>query len=173
MSCNCLVPDMCAINSGCIINHPLFEGYRISVAKKIRECSYGRARERMVIDLLQLFQPPKVNGKQIGRYYNLLRQGLDIDKEQDPNPHTQKIRGVKPARKKRNKMLNELKTDKHIQQKNRKRATKRFISEQVKKSGIEFNQLTREEKGVIYSKANFQAWIENWKNQPEPNFHEQ
>jgi hypothetical protein len=80
MSClheKCYCHNMCYV-AGCILQHQLFYGRDQEIVGKLIQ-EQGKNRDRLLINLLQEKQRPKVPGKYVGRYYTLLKRGIDVD----------------------------------------------------------------------------------------------
>ncbi len=82
MTCDnkdCLCPELCYINSGCILTHELLKNDR-KARGKIATVS-GKQRPAFIINLLQKKKKPKVRRNHFNRYFAIRKKfGFDPDR---------------------------------------------------------------------------------------------
>lgn len=196
MNCSenkCLCEGICGLSGNCILSHELFEGYRKSVLFEIRGAPQDK-REAKIVELLQAFQPPKINGDQINNYYRLKKKGINLDKPK----HLKKVSpvtllnhrqlGIKSSKKKRSKVLHGLKSDDTRSKKELVKNKRRVVSEYLKGNGVYPRNLSKEEKKIVYTNAArsvfnepldksgkpiiiLRNYVAEALREPEPNFH--
>lgn len=144
---------MCQMNNGCIVKHDLFNKFTKAVYMRIK-ITKPPERDKIIIELLQKMQPPKVSGEQINRFFYLLRHhGINLDKDRIPKNKREfhaKFKSI-DTRKKRNRI--HLKPDSSYIRKERKR----------------LERVQREQPAVL--PLNIDSVISTMLDEPEPNFH--
>jgi hypothetical protein len=155
----CLCKSICDLNDKCVIEHRLFDGYRKSVVLKIKMTKSGIGREKVIIDLLQAFQPPKVNRLQVDNYYKFLRRGINFDNPKHLKrimPRTlihHKQLGIKSASKNIRKLLNNLKSDEARNKRSVAKNRKSIVAQYLEGNNVDPTALSKEEKKVVYREA--------------------
>lgn len=171
---------MCTVNGGCIVEHELFTGVKQSIVLQITMTTPAK-REAKIIELLSAIKPPKVHGHHIRRFGEFKKKRkINLDKHKIPKNIREHHEGFmnKQVLKHRKRVLHSLKTDEQREKKKEKKQKKSLVREYLDRHmGIpDARVLSKEEKANVYKEAakqvDWAAWLEKYRNEPEPNFHE-
>jgi hypothetical protein len=85
------------------LDNKLVNGAKNFIHKELREISFDK-REKHFINILQDRQKPKLNKRQIDRYFALRKfNGVDLDKDEVPESELNYHANLKPKKKKKRK----------------------------------------------------------------------